>query len=90
MSEIEFGKLEELPLRTARAQERLVPHAEKLAAVLGCQVYENDGSKAIFAGEKRQPPYDNPENWDAIIDWQEERRQAYRATLNAILDQGSN
>ena len=90
MSDIKFGKLEDLPLRTACAQERLAPYAEELTSALGCQVYKNDGSEAYFAGEKRQPPYDNPENWDAIIDWQEERRQAYRAALNAILDQGSN
>jgi len=73
-----------------RAHELLSSHVEELASVLGCQIYENGEKQAYFGGEKRPPPYDNPEKWDEIIDWQEERRQAYNTALNAVLDQGSN
>lgn len=66
MPDVEFGKLEDLPL---------------------CHAWKHEARSFTpwLAGEKRSSSYDNSENWDAIIDWQEERRQAYSKTLIAIL-----
>ena len=69
--------------RKREAQRLLEPHQDRLREIIGCEFSPNRSGHVI--GERFPKTYTDPANWDEIIDWMENRRQAYLAAISKVL-----
>lgn len=71
--------------RKYSATKRLEPHAEAIAAQLGCGDCETEENGRLF-DERFPKSYLDETNWNDIIDWMEARRKAYVAAISHSLE----